>query len=141
MDKSFDFYAVSVEEAKLALDADMPVPPGVHVRKQAPKWVRLPQSPQDLTLRQDALAWLEALPPAVRPMACAEHYPRIVNRLTRLWQAPLFVRDYLDDLVLDSRGERQGFPHGITDELLRLRDYYNATYPRTERTNVWDAAG
>ncbi len=138
MDNSLDFYAVTVEDAKRALDENLPN--GVKVPR-VPRWVRLPPGQDDLALRPAATQWLSSLPVLARPHKCAEHYPRIVNRLSRLWQSPLFVREYLDELVSDKRGEREGFPHGIKEELTQLRDYYNRTYPIQERRSIWDAAG
>ena len=48
-------------------------------------------------------------------------YPRVANRLAFAWQDPKAVQDVFDDLLIDRRGGRQGFPPLVAAELLRLR--------------------
>ena len=46
-------------------------------------------------------------------------FPHIARELCTLWQTQQ-IDLYLDDLLLDSRGERQGFPQDVMDELMFL---------------------
>ena len=57
-------------------------------------------------------------------------FPRIGNLLAVLWDDPNSTRRYLDDLLVDKRGNRQGFPLDILRELLALRAYYDELYPQ-----------
>lgn len=134
MDTAFDFIPVSLDEAKKALDeGNLAFQPPV---KKAQGWQRGPQRIEDKQLLPQTAQWLQSLPEQARPTKCAEHYPRIANRLCKLWPSPLFLKDYLQDLVLDKRGGRQGFPHGITHELEALRRHYELLHPSRESC-VW----
>jgi hypothetical protein len=65
----------------------------------------------------------------VQPLALLERLPRIANILARLWQDNIGLRLYLDDLLVDRRGGRSGFPPEIHNELLVLREYREGRYP------------
>jgi len=68
--------------------------------------------------------WYERLPKAVRPLALITKYPRIANLLAHEWSTPAACRAYFDDLLVDRRGNRQGFPADVDRDLRRLRDHY-----------------
>jgi hypothetical protein len=51
-----------------------------------------------------------------------QRFPRIANKLARLWGDEKSITDYLDHLLIDRRGKRQGFPPDVLNELLNLRD-------------------
>jgi hypothetical protein len=96
-------------------------PPGkdwASVRKAKPVDYLLPRS----------IEWLERLPQAVRPMALAAKYPRIANTLALDWSRPAACRAYFDDLLIDRRGNRQGFPADVDRDLRRLRDHYHSLH-------------
>ena len=65
----------------------------------------------------------------VQPRALLQRLPRIANALARLWQDDVRLRFYLDDLLVDRRGGRHGFPPEILNELLVLREYCEGRYP------------
>jgi hypothetical protein len=73
--------------------------------------------------------WAAGLPVEVRPLALLQRFPRIANALARLWQDNIGLRLYLDDLLVDRRGGRRGFPPQIHNELLILREYHEGRYP------------
>jgi hypothetical protein len=56
-------------------------------------------------------------------------FPRIANVVARAWNDATEIQAVLDDLLIDRRGGRQGFPLDVTEELLVLRDYYQGRYP------------
>ena len=60
-------------------------------------------------------------------------FPRIANLLAALWQDPNSLRRYVDDLLVDKRGNRQGFPVDVLRELFALRAYYDEMHPRSSR--------
>jgi hypothetical protein len=69
------------------------------------------------------------LPAEVRPVALLRQFPRIANVVARAWNDAAEIQAVLDDLLIDRRGGRQGFPLDVTEELLVLRDYYQGRYP------------
>lgn len=113
---SFEF--VSVEEAKKILDGAPP-------EHAAPDWpsLRRPVPPDTLALTPAAVRWLASLPPEARPLELCRRFPRIGNQLAALWSHPDGILAYLEDLLIDNRGGRQGFPGGIALELSRLQEH------------------
>lgn len=69
--------------------------------------------------------WVASLPDEVQPLALLQKLPRIANRLARLWDDDESLQIYFDDILVDRRGGRQGFPADIHHELLVLREYWN----------------
>lgn len=82
-------------------------------------------------------AWLEALPMSVRPVALADKYPRIANKLASLWKQPRQCDVYFESLLVDERGGRQGFPQSVALELVTLKTHYQTVVFPLNRT-VWD---
>ncbi len=80
--------------------------------------------------------WLASLPQDVRAVELARQFPRIANRLRHLWKQVARCEEYLDDLLVDRRGTRKGFPSKIGEELEALREYHALLYPRGRTT--WD---
>ena len=67
--------------------------------------------------------WSDALPADVRPQALIGLFPRVANLLALQWNDLGAVLAYFDELLVDRRGHRQGFPPPVLDELLHLRNY------------------
>jgi hypothetical protein len=72
--------------------------------------------------------WVALLPDEVKPRALLQQFPRIANKLARLWGDKKSVETYLNQLLIDRRGHRQGFPPDVQNELLNLRDYIEGRY-------------
>jgi hypothetical protein len=89
---------------------------------------RRSREPANGLLRPTA-QWATTLPAHVVPHALLAKFPRICNLLAVLWQDPGSLRRYLDDLLVDKRGNRQGFPVEILRELFALRAYYDELHP------------
>jgi hypothetical protein len=84
-------------------------------------------------------ALLASLEESLRPKELAEKFPRIVNRMASLWNAPRRMNRYLEQLLTDARTHRKGFTIGILNELTALKDYYQTkVFPVPH--DVWDAA-
>ena len=77
--------------------------------------------------------WASALPREVVPHGLLSKFPRICNLLAVLWQDPGSLRLYVDDLLVDKRGNRQGFPLEILRELFALRAHYDQLHPGSSR--------
>lgn len=73
--------------------------------------------------------WMDLLPPDAFPGALATHYPRIVNLIARQWNDRNGCPAYFDELLVDRRGGRQGFPPAVKRDLLKLRDYWYSGEP------------
>jgi hypothetical protein len=77
----------------------------------------------DRALTGTALDWLIKLPAELRPRQLSESYPRVVNLIAEYWGHPERRIEVLDELLIDSRGKRQGFPPAETHELRNLRKH------------------
>ena len=78
----------------------------------------------DLKLSAAGLTWLASIEQSSRPIKLAAAFPRIVNRMAKLWKMPREMDHYFEDLLTDTRGHRQGFPLKILMELTTLKDHY-----------------
>lgn len=105
-------------------------PDGVRPVKFSPEW------PEDKVLGREAKILLGGLPEEVRPQQLAEKYPRICNRLAELWSEPELVIHYFDDLLIDNRGGREGFPLGVLMEISKLKEHFLASYVPA-KLDVW----
>jgi hypothetical protein len=47
-------------------------------------------------------------------------FPRIIERIVELWNK-FELDDYLNEIMIDDRGNRQGFPEEVASEILFLR--------------------
>jgi hypothetical protein len=98
---------------------------------------RAPEKRDDRVLSQDAVDWLQSLPRDVRPYNLAQRYPRICDRMVERWKYPDLMIPYFDDLLMDGRGGRQGFPMTIAIEIAGLKEHYQATVSATN-DDVWN---
>jgi hypothetical protein len=129
------FEKVTVEEAKAKLKADTPAPPP---SQSEDRW-KLQRQAQDVEtqeLSDSAFVWLAQFKKGARPDALARRYPRIANKLADLWKRPLQCERYLDELLLDHRGNRQGFPPDVATEIAALKVYF-LTYVAPASFGIW----
>jgi hypothetical protein len=84
---------------------------------------RRPPRASDNALNGTARHWLRKLPERRRPLRLCEHYPRVANRIAFCWPEPAMSRQILEDLLVDKRGNRRGFPSSVQRELRRLAEY------------------
>lgn len=96
---------------------------------------RRPQPPE--VLLTDTIKWLASLPSDVRPTVLPIQFVRIANALARIWSDHRRCLEYLEDLLIDRRGGRQGFPFEVALEIAGLKDYYETTIYPTAQT-AWD---
>ena len=81
---------------------------------------RRPLQASDLVLMPETYRWLHRLPRGIRPLVLPRKFPRIANALCRTWSDEQALSEYLDGLVFDHRGGRQGFPALVQEELEAL---------------------
>jgi len=75
------------------------------------------------------MRWMATLPPEFQPRAIGKAFPRIANTLAALWTRPDAFMSYVDDLLIDKRGGRQGLPLDALTELHALTGYYAVSRP------------
>ena len=66
---------------------------------------------------------LDELPPALRPHATCEQFPRVVNAIAEAWADSTQGLKVIDNMINDYRGRRRGFPEAIQRELTALHAY------------------
>ena len=80
--------------------------------------------------------WMASLQFEVQATAIGKDFPRIANVLAALWTRPDELTSYLNELLVDKRGRRQGFPIRVLGELDALRAHYAVLH--LDRSNVGD---
>jgi hypothetical protein len=75
----------------------------------------------DLRLSFGAVRWIQSFDIDHRPIELALRFPRLANLLSGAWHDPPAAIAILDDLLIDHRGGRLGFPDAVRQELLDLR--------------------
>jgi len=62
-----------------------------------------------------------------------EKFPRIGNKIALLWGSAE-LQKFLNELIFDARGDRQGFPPATAEVLLRIHRYHgNLLVPEDDR--------
>jgi len=121
---TLSFEVVSLDQAREALDEP---PAGVrHLRRSgAADWAscRRALSESERRLTRAATQWMLTLPRELRPLELMRRYPRIANRLCEQWDDASASLPLLEDLVLDRRGGRMGFPRPVVLELQALHEH------------------
>jgi hypothetical protein len=54
-----------------------------------------------------------------------KRFPRIVDKITMMWGAKEFP-EFLSSLMIDDRGDRQGFPLDVIEEMMFLHEIHDA---------------
>ncbi len=92
-------------------------------------WTKRRASEPASGLLRPTIAWASVLPAEVQPTTLMAEFPRVANLIAVLWKDPDSLRRYVDDLLVDRRGNRQGFPVDVLREIFALRDYYDELHP------------
>jgi hypothetical protein len=56
------------------------------------------------------------------PSSVAVQFPTIIDKLISLWETTE-IDKYIESLLFDTRGDRQGFPPEVANELWKLHHY------------------
>lgn len=73
----------------------------------------------------------------VYPHQLEAAYPHVVEKIATLWNDPS-MESCFTNLMLDQRGNRQGFTPEILLEIFALRNHYHSLRPAPARTsNTW----
>lgn len=136
-----DFEFVPLDQAKKVADeaqSKIAVNEKSEAVQEETDWtkVRKPQLPFDLELQQDTAQWLLSLPKEVRPLHLARQFPSVLNNIARAWKRPTVCDKVLDELMVDHRGTRKGFPPEVAMEISIVAEYYRTVaYPKKD--DVW----
>ena len=89
-----------------------------------------------IDLSPDAVKLMSLLGLTVRPTKLQALFPHVLNRLAAVWHQPAQFEREMEELLLNTRGNRAGFPLEIVAELTALREYYRtALHP--QKTDPW----
>jgi len=119
---SLDFEKVSLTDARKALEETGPA--AYATPKKAENWEAKRSGSASEPLSDAAAGWMAELPEAVRPRQLALRYARLANRICEAWKEPHKCEKLLDELMMDRRGGRKGFPLQVANELATLRDHF-----------------
>jgi hypothetical protein len=121
---AFEYELTDLTSARHALDE---MPAGVEeIKRLKPGYWetrRRTPLPTDRALAGTTLEWLGRLPAEFRPSRMVERYPRVVNHIAETWYSAARCQQTFEDLLIDHRGGRHGFPLEVETELKRLRHY------------------
>ena len=101
------------------IDAKVPVSETVNQKYQ--------RQPTDKELTAEAVAMLKA------------RFPRIHQTLLALWGTGP-GEAYLDGLIMDERGNRQGFPPDVLRAILVLQRLHFQTFGTFKKIDPWDVS-
>jgi hypothetical protein len=96
------------------------------------KWIPVRKARPVNVLLPATRRWLTMLAPDARPQALVTQFPRLANRVAADWKSPEMCRAFLHQLLVDQRGNRQGFPKDVARDILALRSIYSELHPATE---------
>lgn len=115
---SIDFEITDFDVARRALD-ELPAGVAAVQRLKGGQWEahRRKPLPTDRALTGEAMDWVMALPPTLRPYSTSEQFPRVVNAIAASWSDIAFSLRVIDHMVHDYRGGRRGFPIAVQKEL------------------------
>ena len=82
------------------------------------------EGPPSEVLASLTAAWLRSLPVRLRPVHLCNAFPRVANRIALVWNDHALADEVLNELLLDRRGNRKGFPPAVASEILRLHAYH-----------------
>ena len=138
---SLEFEFVSLSEAKAAAaQAATKIAVNGEAKKSEVEqdWVskRQQQISFDLELQPETQQWLDDFPEEVRPVNLARQFARVANKIARAWRRPAICDGVFEELLIDHRGTRQGFPEEVAMEISALAEYYRTVaYPK--KSDVW----
>ena len=129
---AIEFEKISIADARREIEGEP---------KQSDERLKYPRADQENdVLLNTTLTWMARLPKDVRPMVLARRFPRIANRIAESWRLVARCEEYFDALVVDSRGNRKGFPPEVAQELTNLRGFYAELHP-DNHGSAWDRVG
>ena len=78
--------------------------------------------PDTTPLSAQATQFLSTLEGSAYPQALVDKYPRIVNSIVAARNDPVELKNYMQSLLRDARGGRQGFPLDVLMDIQAMSD-------------------
>lgn len=103
--------------------------------QDAPKQPKEPPS-AGAHLSREAVRLLLALDATRSVRALPSKYPHVLNKLASVWSVPVAAQRCLEELLLTSRSDRQGFPPSVIAELVLLQGRNSKRLPVANQ-DVW----
>lgn len=76
--------------------------------------------------------------PDLYPHELEAQFPRLIDTIADAWASPARATAVFDDLLVDRRGGRQGFPPAIAREIYRLSVGYDRLWAREDyKRDIW----
>jgi hypothetical protein len=88
-------------------------------------------------LSAEAVRLLASLGKRVSMTELAGKYPRVLNRIAAVWHKRAEADRCFDELLLDARRTRQGFPQSVVYEIASLR-HYHVTHVFPKHVDPWE---
>jgi hypothetical protein len=101
--------------------------------------LRRPPRRSDEALTGTTRVWLRKLPAGRRPLRLCCRFPRVANRIAWCWSDRVLTEQVLEDLLVDRRGGREGFPRAVVVELRRLREFNDRQRTEAPTGGFWGA--
>jgi hypothetical protein len=77
--------------------------------------------------------------PEKYPYALEARFERILDRIMTLWNDSSALQSYFEELMVDKRGERQGFPQDVARDIFTLSGIYDELSRRSQVVDPWAA--
>lgn len=94
-------------------------------------------APAQRVMGNERLAGLFAANPDKYPYALEASYGRILDRIMNLWDDPIALQPLFEDLMVDKRGGRQGFPSAVANDIYRLSVMYDSLREKEQELDPW----
>ena len=127
---------IPVDQAASPSAAATPPPPTLRLAPIPPK--EPSDAFPDLSLLDEKVEKRKGPPQKIEVHSALEDYPRICGRIQQLW-GTAECESYLNTLVIDTRGNRKGFPAPMMEELLYLGRLARALVILNIGGDLWDA--
>ena len=98
-----------------------------------PTLLRAPPDARNTILASETHRWIHSIPSSLHPKQLCRNHPHLANRLALCWGDALRVQAFIDDVLIDKRGNRQGVSERVRTELLRLKKFHD----REMRASWW----
>lgn len=93
---------------------------------------RAPATPRDIVLLSETHLWIRSVPSSIHPKHLGRYHPHLANRLAQCWGDATLVERFMEEVLVDRRGQRKGLSDRVRMELDRLRGFH----ARRQQSNV-----
>jgi len=90
-----------------------------------PTLLRAPPRSRDKVVESETHLWIHSIPSSLHPKQLCRAHPHLVNRLAACWGDAAGVAAFMDDVLIDKRGNRKGVSDRVRTELVRLKKHHD----------------